>query len=62
LQSITYDEYGRPYIILKEQQRQARLQGIQASKVPAHLLSKWQPPHLLTPAPLFRRTSWPAAW
>jgi len=30
--SITYDEYGRPYIILKEQQRQARLQGIQASK------------------------------
>lgn len=32
-QGITFDEYGRPFIILKEQDRQTRLTGLDAQKV-----------------------------
>ena len=32
-QGITFDEYGRPFIILKEQERQRRLTGLDAQKV-----------------------------
>lgn len=35
------DEYGRPFIILREQQKKSRLSGIEAQKVPlfTHSLS-----------------------
>jgi T-complex protein 1 subunit epsilon len=29
---VVYDEYGRPFIIMREQQKQARLKGIEAHK------------------------------
>lgn len=29
---VVYDEYGRPFIILREQQQQSRLKGIEAHK------------------------------
>ena len=32
-QGITFDEFGRPFIILKEQDRQTRLTGLDAQKV-----------------------------
>lgn len=32
-QGITFDEYGRPFIILKEQDKQTRLTGLDAQKV-----------------------------
>ena len=32
-QRITFDEYGRPFIILKEQDKQRRLTGLDAQKV-----------------------------
>ena len=31
--SLVFDEYGRPFIILKEQDRKTRLKGLQALKV-----------------------------
>ena len=31
--SLTFDEYGRPYIIVREQQAKARLRGLEAQKV-----------------------------
>lgn len=34
-QGITFDEYGRPFIILKEQDKQKRLTGLDAQKVEA---------------------------
>ncbi|GMH80261.1 hypothetical protein TrLO_g15742, partial [Triparma laevis f. longispina] len=30
--SMVFDEYGRPFIILKEQQAKARIKGIEAQK------------------------------
>ena len=30
--SLIFDEYGRPFVILKDQQQQARLRGIEAQK------------------------------
>ncbi|XP_015779505.1 PREDICTED: T-complex protein 1 subunit epsilon-like [Acropora digitifera] len=36
-QGITFDEYGRPFIILKEQERQRRLTGLDAQK--SHVLA-----------------------
>jgi T-complex protein 1 subunit epsilon len=30
--SLVFDEYGRPFIILREQQQKARLKGIDAQK------------------------------
>lgn len=30
--SLIFDEYGRPFIILREQQQQARIKGIDAQK------------------------------
>lgn len=32
-QGITFDEFGRPFIILKEQESQRRLTGLEAHKV-----------------------------
>jgi hypothetical protein len=32
-QGITFDEFGRPFIILKEQESQRRLTGLEAQKV-----------------------------
>lgn len=32
-QGITFDEYGRPFLILKEQDKQKRLTGLDAQKV-----------------------------
>lgn len=31
--SLVFDEYGRPFIILREQQQQARIKGLEAQKV-----------------------------
>lgn len=31
--SLVFDEYGRPFIILREQQAQNRLKGLEAQKV-----------------------------
>lgn len=31
--SIAFDEYGRPFIILRDQENQKRLTGIEAQKV-----------------------------
>jgi len=31
--SMVFDEYGRPFIILREQQQQARIKGLDAQKV-----------------------------
>lgn len=31
--SLTFDEYGRPYIILREQEAKKRVRGIDALKV-----------------------------
>ncbi|KAK3736622.1 hypothetical protein QZH41_018299 [Actinostola sp. cb2023] len=36
-QGITFDEFGRPFIILKEQQSQSRLTGLEAQK--SHILA-----------------------
>ena len=30
--SLIFDEYGRPFIILREQQQQARIKGLEAQK------------------------------
>ena len=30
--SLIFDEYGRPFIILREQQHKARIKGIEAQK------------------------------
>ena len=30
--SLVYDEYGRPFIILREQQAKARIKGLEAQK------------------------------
>ena len=32
--SLAFDEFGRPYIILREQDKKSRLKGIDAFKVP----------------------------
>ena len=31
--SIAFDEYGRPFIILRDQDKQQRLTGLEAQKV-----------------------------
>jgi T-complex protein 1 subunit epsilon len=31
--SLVFDEYGRPFIILREQQQGARIKGLEAQKV-----------------------------
>lgn len=41
--SLVFDEYGRPYIILREQENKSRLKGIDAQKaniLAARLVSK----------------------
>ena len=35
IMSMVFDEYGRPFIILREQQQQARIKGLDAQKVRA---------------------------
>jgi T-complex protein 1 subunit epsilon len=37
--SLVFDEYGRPFIILREQQEQARIKGLEAQKVRINFLS-----------------------
>ena len=40
--SLVFDEYGRPFVILREQQNKARIKGLEAQKVefsPYHELS-----------------------
>lgn len=32
--SLVYDEYGRPFIIISEQDSKKRVKGLQAQKVP----------------------------
>lgn len=36
--TMAFDEYGRPFIILKDQEKQKRLTGIDAIKVRIHTL------------------------
>ena len=31
--SVAFDEYGRPFIILREQDKKARVKGLEAHKV-----------------------------
>ncbi len=31
--SLVFDEYGKPFIILREQQQKARIKGLEAQKV-----------------------------
>jgi T-complex protein 1 subunit epsilon len=31
--SLVFDEYGRPFIIIKEQEKKSRLTGLEAQKV-----------------------------
>ena len=31
--SLVFDEYGRPFVILREQQEKARIKGLEAQKV-----------------------------
>jgi T-complex protein 1 subunit epsilon len=33
--SLIYDEYGRPYIIIRDQEQKSRLKGLDAQKVRA---------------------------
>ena len=49
--SLTFDEYGRPYIILKEQEGKKRVRGIDALKVSIRLFSKIFWLQELSPAP-----------
>lgn len=37
--TITFDEYGRPFIILRDQEKQKRITGIDAIKVIAYLFN-----------------------
>jgi T-complex protein 1 subunit epsilon len=32
--SLAFDEYGRPFIVLKEQDTKRRIKGVEAIKVP----------------------------
>ena len=36
---IAFDEYGRPFIILRDQDKQERLTGLEAQKVHVHVHS-----------------------
>jgi T-complex protein 1 subunit epsilon len=36
--SLVFDEYGRPFIILREQQQGARIKGLEAQKVRESLI------------------------
>lgn len=38
--SLAFDEYGRPFIILKEQDTKTRIKGIDAIKVLLHLFQR----------------------
>ncbi len=31
--SVVFDEYGRPFVILREQQQKSRIRGLEAQKV-----------------------------
>jgi hypothetical protein len=37
--SLAFDEYGRPFIVIKEQDSKTRIKGIDAIKVPFLILS-----------------------
>lgn len=56
--NVTYDEYGRPFIILREQAHKRRVKGLEAHKVrtsvtntPFYGLSR----HVLSISPLCHR-------
>ena len=34
--SLAFDEYGRPFIVLKEQDSKTRIKGVDAIKVQSH--------------------------
>jgi hypothetical protein len=54
--SLTFDEYGRPYIILREQEAKRRVRGIDALKVLIGSLSKISlPPR---PSPIRSSPHW----
>jgi len=50
--SLAFDEYGRPFIVLKEQDSKQRIKGIDAIKVLLSILSETFSPLNLWP-PLF---------
>lgn len=37
--SLAFDEYGRPFLIVREQEKKQRLQGLEAQKVNSYSLS-----------------------
>ena len=39
--SLAFDEYGRPFIIIREQDRKRRIKGLEAHKV-SHILQSTQ--------------------
>ena len=41
--SLAFDEYGRPFIILKEQDTKQRIKGVDAIKVLSSLISEKHP-------------------
>lgn len=41
--SLAFDEYGRPFIILKEQDTKYRIKGVDAIKVFTHIYSEKHP-------------------
>lgn len=38
--SLAFDEYGRPFIVLREQDTKTRIKGVQAIKVTFELLQR----------------------
>lgn len=49
--SLAFDEYGRPFIVIKEQDSKTRIKGIDAIKVPSPILSATSWPQSLLPPP-----------
>jgi len=41
LGSVAFDEFGRPFIILKDQDKQTRLVGLEAQKVRCQPTVRW---------------------
>lgn len=47
--SLAFDEYGRPFLIIREQEKKQRLQGLEAQKVRFHVVIETA---FLSPLPL----------
>jgi len=58
--SLIFDEYGRPFIILREQQQKARIKGLDAQK--ANILAARSVSNLLRTSlgPKGEVVNWPA--